>query len=73
MTTLNQSNKATAYYTSVPTLTQLIDDLTSLRDSVGAPGSSTLTVVEVTDPINGGFVATGVETPIALIFEWDAT
>jgi hypothetical protein len=28
---------------------------------------------EVTDPINGGFVATGVEAPIALIFEWDAT
>jgi hypothetical protein len=36
MATLNQSNKATAVFSGSPTLTNVIDALTDLRDSTRA-------------------------------------
>lgn len=74
MTAINQSNKATVVFDSpaVPTLTNMIDALTDLRDSVGAPGSSTLTVVTVEDNLGTEYRAIGATSPV-LIFEWDAS
>lgn len=70
MATLNESNKATVLYTSAPSLTTLINDLTSLRDSTGVPGTALLTVLIATDGDGVKHTTIVVDDPV-FIFEWD--
>jgi hypothetical protein len=72
MAVLNQSNKATAVWGGSPTLDEVIADLISLRDSVGASGSGALRVIQADDVANGTTVLTAT-TNVVLVFEWDAS